>query len=70
MEKLRIGALYEHKSKISTSGYSHDGIYRLVGSCRMKDITTGEWFDGIMYKKGEKFFVREEKDFFNKFKKI
>lgn len=70
MEILNIADLYEHKSKTSTNGYSHDGIYRLVGFCRMKDITTGTWYDGVMYKKGKSLFVREKKDFINKFKKI
>lgn len=62
--------LVEHKNKESNSGYSHDGIYEIVGFCRMKDPTTREWVDGIIYRNIETFevFVRERNDFEDKFK--
>lgn len=62
--------LVEHKNKESNSGYSHDGIYEIMGFCRMKDPTTREWVDGIIYRNIETFevFVREKTDFEDKFK--
>ena len=38
----------------------------------MKNPTTGEWFDAIIYKgvEDEKFYVRERKDFLDKFVKF
>lgn len=43
-------------------------IYR----CKLKCPSTGEWFDAVIYKgiEDEKYYVRERKDFFNKFVKL
>lgn len=43
-------------------------IYR----CKLKCPLTGEWFDAIIYKgvEDEKYYVRERKDFFDKFVKL
>lgn len=43
-------------------------IYR----CKLKCPSTGEWFDAIIYKgvEDEKYYVRERKDFFDKFVKL
>lgn len=43
-------------------------IYR----CKLKCPSTGEWFDAIIYKgvEDEKYYVRERKDFLDKFVKL
>ena len=43
-------------------------IYR----CKLKCPSTGEWFDAVIYKgvEDEKYYVRERKDFFDKFVKL
>ena len=43
-------------------------IYR----CKLKCPSTGEWFDAITYKgvEDKKYYVRERKDFFDKFVKL
>lgn len=43
-------------------------IYR----CKLKCPSTGEWFDAIIYKgvEDERYYVRERKDFFDKFVKL
>lgn len=40
--------------------------------CRMKCPVSGEWFDAIIYKglDDDKYYVRERKDFLNKFIKL
>lgn len=40
--------------------------------CKLKCPSTGEWFDAIIYKgvEDEKYYVRERKDFFDKFVKL
>lgn len=67
---MEVGNVVEHKNKESDSGYSHDGIYIIVDFCRMKNPTTREWVDGVIYSniKNCDFFVREKTDFEDKFK--
>lgn len=50
------------------NGHQYLPLYR----CRMKNPTSGEWFDAIIYKgvEDEKFYVREGKDFLDKFVKL
>ena len=40
--------------------------------CKLKCPSTGEWFDAIIYKgvEDERYYVRERKDFFDKFVKL
>ena len=41
--------------------------------CRMKCPTSGEWFDAVIYRgldDGGKYYVRERKDFLDKFVKL
>jgi len=53
-------------------------IYQVLWECRMKDSTTGEWKDAVTYSQvlneqgqiGEEKYVREKKDFLNKFQVI
>lgn len=67
---MNIGDAVEHKDKGSTSGYSHDGIYRLMDFCRMKNPTTREWVDAVIYRNVRTYemYVREKSDFVLKFK--
>ena len=63
---------WEHKDKHSDSGYSHDGIYAIQSKARMKCPKTGEWLDAVIYMDIDtsRVYVREESDFYNKFKKV
>lgn len=47
-------------------------LYMPLYRCRMKNPTSGEWFDAVIYKgvEDERFYVRERKDFLNKFIKL
>lgn len=47
-------------------------LYMPLYRCRMKNPTSGEWFDAIIYKgvEDEKYYVRERKDFLDKFVKL
>ena len=67
---MEVGDIVEHKCKESTSGYSHDGIYRIMDFCRMKNPTTREWVDAVIYRnvRTYEFYVREKNDFEDKFK--
>lgn len=69
---MNVGDLIEHINKESTSGYPHDKIYTYEGSCRVKDPTTREWVDGVIYSHIEgntkHIFVRELSDFKEHFK--
>ena len=45
-----VDKIYEHKDKnIGESGYSHDGKYKIVSEARMKNPSTREWVDCIIY---------------------
>lgn len=64
-------SLKEWKKKVYVypkTGHLYMPLYR----CRMKCPTSGEWFDAIIYKgvEDEKFYVRERKDFLDKFVKL
>ncbi len=65
--------LVEFKDKTpGSTGLSHDGIYVYLGECEMKDSANG-WRKAIIYSdyhNPEKIYIREEKDFINKFKKV
>lgn len=67
---MEVGTVVEHKVKESTSGYSHDGIYRIMDFCRMKNPTTREWVDAVIYRNIRTYdtYVREKSDFEDKFK--
>lgn len=68
---MKIGDVVVHKRKESDSGYPHDKSYLIKGYCRMKNSITGEWEDAIIYggTNGESY-VREIKDFMDKFQKV
>lgn len=67
---MEVGNIVEHKNKESNSGYSHDGLYRIMDFCRMKNPTTREWVDAVIYRniKTYETFARERIDFEDKFK--
>ena len=65
-----VGKVFEHKDKsVGESGYSHDGIYRVVNKARMKHPETREWMDCVIYSDIDNgsIYVREMNDFFDKF---
>lgn len=67
---MEIGDIVEHIKKESSSEYPHDGIYRIMDFCRMKNPTTREWIDAIIYRniKTYEMYVRDKSDFEQKFK--
>lgn len=64
-------ALKERKKKVYVYPKT-EHLYMPLYRCRMKNPTSGEWFDAIIYKgiEDEKFYVRERKDFLDKFVKL
>lgn len=64
-------ALKEWKKKVYVYPKT-EHLYMPLYRCRMKNPTSGEWFDAIIYKgiEDEKFYVRERKDFLDKFVKL
>lgn len=68
-----VNKVFEHKDKrVGSSGYSHDGKYRLLSEARMKNPETREWMDCIVYSEivSKCLYVREKSDFFDKFKEV
>lgn len=67
-----LGDIVEHKEKESKSGYPHDKTYLIIDDkCRMKDPTTGEWVDAVVYEDtSHNRYVREKNDFMNKFQVV
>lgn len=47
-----------------------ENLYRPVRRCRIKNPTTGEWVDAVIYIRGEGVYVREETDFLLNFKQL
>lgn len=76
-KEFKSGNIVEHINKESKSSYPHDKRYMIFDLCRMKNPTTGEWVDGVMYMEfteintiGSKIFVREKEDFYKQFKLV
>lgn len=69
---MKIGDIVEHKNKISKSGYSHNGRYVVLEYLRMKNSTTREWENAVLYRNcsTKELYVRELEDFIDKFKKV
>ena len=68
-----VDKIYEHKDKnIGESGYSHAGKYKIVSEARMKNPSTREWVDCIIYADifQSDVYAREKQDFFDKFKEL
>lgn len=47
-----------------------ENIYRPIRRCRMKNPTTREWVDAVIYVRGDNIFVREEIDFLQNFEQL
>lgn len=65
--------IYQHKDKsVGESGYPHDGKYVIVEYARMKNPSTREWQECVIYSdiKTESVYVREKQDFFDKFELV
>lgn len=54
------------------NSYPHSSAYTSLYRCRMKCPASGEWFDTLIYEDCEtkKLYVRDRKDFFDKFVKL
>lgn len=66
--RLRLKEIREQLYVYPKNGHQYMPLFR----CRMKCPTSGEWFDAIIYKgiEDEKYYVRERKDFLDKFVKL
>ena len=75
---LIIGVWFDFKlmnKKLDSRLYIYpktEHIYLPIYRCKLKSPSTGEWFDAIIYKgvEDKKYYVRERKDFFDKFVKL
>lgn len=66
--RLRIKEIRSRTYVYPKTGHEYMPLYR----CRMKNPVSGEWFNALIYKgmdDGE-LYVREYKDFFDKFVKL
>lgn len=64
-----IGAWYVSRTYVyPKTGHKYMPLYR----CRMKNPVSGEWFNALIYQGMEngELYVREYKDFFDKFVKL
>lgn len=64
---MEIGQVVEHRIKKKPTD---NGLYRIVDFCKMKNPTTREWVDGVIYRNVRTYeiYVREKSDFEDKFK--
>ena len=65
-------ALTPYKNQEQTGVFKEivDGKYKVLGLCSVKDPTTREWFEAVMYQEtelGGEVYVREKTDFIDKF---
>lgn len=66
-------AMVEFRDKSSNlkTGLSHEGKYRYLGECKVKNPQTREWYEAVMYQEadlGGEIYVREKEEFNKKFK--
>ena len=66
--KLQWKELEKRTYVYPKTGHKYMPLYR----CRMKCPASGEWFDALIYEdyKTEKLYVRDRKDFLDKFIKL
>ena len=66
--RLRVKEIRSRTYVYPKTEHTYLPIYRY----KLKCPSTGEWFDAIIYKgvEDEKYYVRERKDFFDKFVKL
>lgn len=64
---MEIGQVVEHRIKKKPTD---NGLYRIVDFCKMKNPTTREWVDCVVYRdiRSYETYVREKIDFEYKFK--
>lgn len=64
---MEIGQVVEHRINKKPTD---NGLYRIVDFCKMKNPTTREWVDGVIYRniRTYEIYVREKSDFEDKFK--
>lgn len=64
---------FRDKTPNPKTGLSHEGRYRVIGNCKVKDPKTREWYDAVMYQEDElggTIYVREKNEFNEKFKEV
>ena len=66
--KLRLKEIREQLYVYPKNGHYYEPLFR----CRMKNPTSREWFDAIIYQdyNTKHLYVRERKDFLDKFVKL
>lgn len=66
--RLRVKEIRNRTYVYPKTGHKYMPLYR----CRMKNPISGEWFNALIYQGMEngKLYVREYKDFFDKFVKL
>lgn len=66
--RLRIKEIRNRTYVYPKTGHKYMPLYR----CRMKNPVSGEWFNALIYQGMEngELYVREYKDFFDKFVKL
>lgn len=64
LDCVKMNELYIH--------INSNGIYRVINRCKVKDDTSGIWYNAIMYKKDNDFniYVRSEYNFKKSFKEL
>ena len=66
--RLRVKEIRSRTYVYPKTGHEYMPLYR----CRMKNPVSGEWFNALIYQGMEngELYVREYKDFFDKFVKL
>lgn len=66
--RLRLKEIRNKLYVYPKNGHYYEPLFR----CRMKNPTSGEWFDAIIYQNYDTkhLYVRERKDFLDKFVKL
>ena len=66
--RLRLKEIRDKLYVYSKNGHYYEPLFR----CRMKNPTSREWFDAIIYQdyNTKHLYVRERKDFLDKFVKL
>lgn len=67
INQLKPGVQVEHIDK-TPGKYSHDGVYGIVNvNARLKNPTTREWHDAVIYVDLENIYIRDKEDFLKEF---
>lgn len=64
--KDRIHQINPHKYLYPKNNH----LYTILQDIRVKNSSTGEWEDAVLYTDGKGTYAREKKDFYGKFMKI